>query len=250
MKAETYAAENAVVESHWWFVCRRLLFARLITGFGIDPAAPCLDIGTSSGTNLILLTELGFTQVSGLDSSAEAIAYCAARGLPPVISGTIEAMPFADGSQRLVLATDVLEHVPDDDRALQEIARILEPGGQVLITVPTFQSLWGLQDEVSLHLRRYRLNALRRKVEAAGLTIQTSFYFNFLLFGPIWLARQILRLAKPKLASENDINSPLINRILTALFRLDLAVAPYLRPPFGVSALIVARKPGPGRAPS
>lgn len=243
MKSETYAAEDAVVESHWWFVCRRRLFARLIVGLGIDKTAPTLDVGTSSGTNLILLRDLGFSHVTGLDPSTEAVEYCARRELPPVRLGRIEAMPFENDSMHLILATDVLEHIPDDDAAMAEISRVLVSGGHVLISVPAFPSLWGLQDEVSHHLRRYRMKALASKVQKAGLEIEQSFHFNFLLFGPIWLARQVLSQLKPKVASENAINTPFINRAFCWIFGFDVAVAPWLKPPFGVSVLILARKP-------
>lgn len=247
MKTETYEIEDRVVEHHWWFVCRRRLFARLIRGLGLDAERAVVDVGTSSGTNLILLGELGFRNVSGLDVSPEAVAYCARRGLPPVRLGSAEAMPFADGTVDLLLATDVLEHLADDRAALVEMERVLVPGGRVLITVPAFPSLWGLQDEVSLHLRRYRHAPLLVRLRAAGFEIEQSFHFNFLLFAPIWLARQILRRLRPRVASENEINAPWLNRVLTGVFGLDVRLAPRLRPPFGVSILVLARKPLPDR---
>jgi Methylase involved in ubiquinone/menaquinone biosynthesis len=209
----------------------------------LAPDVPVLDVGTSSGTNLIMLTDLGFTCVTGLDASPEAVRWCAERGLPPVALGDVSAMPFASGSMQLVTATDVLEHVPDDRRALREIARVLEPGGHVLISVPAFPSLWGLQDNVSHHLRRYRRGPLLSKVEAAGLDVVQEFYFNWIPFAPIWCARQLLRVARPNVNSENDINASWLNRLLSLIFGLDVAIAPVLRPPFGVSFLVLARKP-------
>jgi SAM-dependent methyltransferase len=243
MKLETYAAESRVVETHWWFAGRRRLFGRLITALGLAPDAPVLDVGTSSGTNLIMLRDLGFTRVTGLDASPEAVHWCAQRQLPPVILGDIAGMPFADGAFQLVTATDVLEHVPDEAPALAEISRVLAPGGHVLISVPAFPSLWGLQDEVSNHLRRYRRTGLLRLVRAAGLEVCSEFHFNWILFAPIWAVRRLMRFARPRVASENDINTPLVNTVLKALFALDLRLAPRLRLPFGVSLLVLARKP-------
>jgi hypothetical protein len=127
--------------------------------------------------------------------------------------------------------------VQDDVAALKEMSHVLRPGGYTLITVPAFQSLWGLQDEVALHSRRYRLGTLVERVIGAKLTVVRS-YFNYLLFVPIWSARQIIRLARIRLQSENELNSPVINRILTAIFRFDIATAPILGPPFGVSTLV------------
>src|SRR5262249_41444785 len=147
---------------------------------------------------------------------------------------------FSSESFDFVLATDVIEHVRDDVAALEEICRVLRPGGYALITVPAFASLWGLQDEVALHYRRYRLRTLVERVAGVRLTIVRAYYFNYLLFAPIWIARQIMRFARLRLQSENEVNSPLTNRALTTIFRLDVATAPILRPPFGVSALVFA----------
>jgi SAM-dependent methyltransferase len=152
--------------------------------------------------------------------------------------------PFADETFDLVLATDIIEHVDDDIGALRELNRALKSGGHLLITVPAFPSLWGLQDKVSHHKRRYRMHGLKTKVEAAGLIAERRYYFNFILFAPIFLARQIIRIARldDRLKSENEVHSPGINRILLPIFTLDTRLAPILRPPFGVSILMLARK--------
>jgi len=80
-------------------------------------------------------------------------------------------------------------------------------------------------------------------VSGSGSQVERDYYFNYLLFLPIWGARQIIRWLRPQIKSENEVNNPLINRLLSSIFSLDIATAPHLRPPFGVSALIVARKP-------
>jgi hypothetical protein len=79
-------------------------------------------------------------------------------------------------------------------------------------------------------------------VEGAGLEIVDQFYFNYLLFAPIWLARRIVPLVAPKTKSEAELNPPLVNAILAPLMRFDVTTAPLVRPPFGVSYLVLARK--------
>jgi len=242
MERATYAAEAVAEQTHWWFVGRRVLFRRLIERFVGDKGARVLDVGTSTGTNLRMLVEMGYADVTGLDMSEDAIRFCAEKGLPPVRQGDITAMPFDHESFDLVLATDVVEHVDDDERAVSEIERVLVPGGHALFTVPAFPSLWGLQDEVSHHKRRYRRAGFRRLVERSGLEVVDQFYFNYLLFAPIWLARRLLPLLAPQTKSEADLNPPLVNALLLPLMRFDVATAPRLRPPFGVSYLVLARK--------
>lgn len=244
MESTTYAAEAAAEQTHWWFVGRRALFRRLIERFASDRDAPVLDVGTSTGTNLRLLVEMGFHEVTGLDASEEAIRFCAEKGLPRVCHGDMTAMPFEADHFGLALATDVVEHVDDDMQAVAEVARVLAPGGIALFTVPAFQSLWGLQDEVSHHKRRYRRAGFRRLIETSGLEILDQFYFNYVLFAPIWLARRLLPVVAPNAESETVLNPPLVNALLLRVMRFDVATAPLLRPPFGVSYLVLARKPG------
>lgn len=247
MDTTTYEVEAEVEANHWWFVARRRLFADLIGQQMLKPDARVLDIGTSTGTNLRMLREMGFANRVGLDLSEDAIRWCAEKGLGKVEKGDACNLPFADQEFDLVLATDIIEHVDDDLRAVSEIYRVLAPGGTAIITVPAFQSLWGLQDTVSHHKRRYRQQQLLDVVSKAGLESRSSFYFNYLLFVPIWLARQLIKLLGIKLKSENQVNNATLNLLLTWLFKFDVATARSLRPPFGVSILAVTSRPRPDR---
>jgi SAM-dependent methyltransferase len=243
MDAVAYAVEAAVEQSHWWFVGRRRLFARRIERLAIARDARVLDLGTSTGTNLRMLRDIGMTNVVGLDLSDEAIRFCREKGLGKVHKGDITAIPFPDRSFDMVLATDIIEHVDADEKALEEVARILKPGGRAIITVPAFTALWGPQDDLAFHKRRYRMVPLVAKAERAGLRVRDKFYFNFLLFAPIYIARRILSVIPNRVRSENEINGPLMNRILTAIFEADLRAAPYLQPPFGVSIFLLVERP-------
>lgn len=245
MDTSTFDIEAAVEAGHWWFVGRRRLLADVLARHRLSTNLRVLDIGTSTGTNLRLLRDLGFGNRTGLDPSADAIRWCAEKGLGTVIQGDVCALPFDDGAFDLVFATDVIEHVEDDARAMSEIARVLVPGGSVILTVPAFPSLWGLQDVVSHHKRRYRMVGFTRVIDAAGLRRIETYHFNYLLFAPIWLARQLIRLLRIPLKSENQVNNRWINRILTWVFGFDVRSARFVRPPFGVSILSVATKVGP-----
>jgi hypothetical protein len=77
MNPSTYEVEAEVEASHWWFVARRRLLADLIVRQRIAAHSPVLDIGTSTGTNLRLLRDLGFADRRGLDMSDDAIRWCA-----------------------------------------------------------------------------------------------------------------------------------------------------------------------------
>ena len=242
LEPSVYAVEAEVERSHWWFAGRRCLLAEVIDCLALPPTARVLDVGSGTGANLRLLNGLGFADVTGLDASDEAVRFCAEKHLCSVGQGDVCALPFPDAAFDLVLATDVVEHIEDDDKALAELARVLRPGGRALLTVPAFPSLWGLQDEVSHHRRRYRKEDFLRRVARAGLVPRTSFHFNYLLFVPIWLARQLIRLLGIRLDSENQINTPAVNRVLSWVFALDVWSAPRLQPAFGVSIFVLAER--------
>lgn len=243
MDKSVFLAEAKMEATHWWFVERRRLFATLIRKAAIPSDATVVDIGTGTGANLRLLQQMGFSQVVGIDPSADAAHWCAEKGLGDVHTGDIRALPLADASVDLLLATDVIEHVDEDKQAVAEILRVLRPGGTALITVPAFPSLWGLQDIKSHHYRRYRMTPFLQLLEQAGLIVEKKFYFNYLLFAPIFAARQVIRWLRVELGSENEVNNAVLNRLLSFIFRFDVITAPLLKPPFGVSILALVHRP-------
>lgn len=145
-------------------------------------------------------------------------------------------------------AMDVLEHLDDAAAGARSLVQILEPGGWAVITVPAFQFLWGLQDEVSHHRRRYRLADLRALLEGAGFRVEMATYCNSLLFLPIAAARLLMRVYRPRgLKSENMINSPALNSVLRQIFLAECALLRKgWRFPAGVSVLTVARRAAAG----
>ncbi len=247
MERSAQEVEAELEASHWWFVVRRQFLSEAVLALGLAKDARILDVGTGTGSNQRLLRDLGFTNVRGIDISEAAIAFCKEKGFENIVRGDVCQMPFEDGSCDLVLATDVVEHVDDDVRALSEIRRVLAPGGRAMVIVPAFMSLWGLQDEVSHHKRRYRMGQLEQAMREAGLKSEDAFHFNYLLFGPIWLARQMIRILRVPLKSENQVNNGLMNTTLKAVFGFDARTAGRLRPPFGVSIYSLA---APGQVPT
>jgi hypothetical protein len=137
---------------------------------------------------------------------------------------------------------DILEHLDDDSNGIIESYRVLSKGGIMVITVPAFKFLWGIQDIVTGHKRRYSREEINNKLKVAQFDVLKSSYFNFFLFFPILLARRIVRLLGMKIESENEINFPLINFFLKTIFSLEVHLLKYVSFPFGVSILCIARK--------
>ena len=251
MQNQIYEIDAKIEKNHWWFVVRRQMFASYINSFSLNKkTAKILDIGSSSGTNLRMLQDLGFKNYHGFDANLLSQKFCQDKKLGQVIIGDICNSNLESGAYDLIIATDVLEHILDDEKAISEIYRLLKPGGIALITVPCFMMLWSDHDKMLMHKRRYKLAEISQKITAQNLKICESYYFNFLLFLPILLFRKITKLLKIKLRSENKVNSPAINKILKIIFTLDVKISKKLKspfgppfgPPFGVSAFILACK--------
>ncbi len=242
MDAYAYDLETRIESTHWWLVGRRRFLARAIEAVALPREARVLDVGSGTGSNLRLLRELGFIDYRGVDASELAVSYCAEKGLGHVDLGDVCALETADASMDLVMATDIIEHVDDDTAALREIRRVLRPGRHAIVTVPAFPSLWSRHDESAHHKRRYRRGELERRIADAGLVLRRGFYFNYLLFVPIWLARQTFRLLGIEVENENEVNSRALNAALAWIFGLDVVSAPLLRPPFGVTYYALLQK--------
>ena len=244
MMQHTYAIFFEQEESHWWYVGRRRIIRSFVKEIcdRIGNRRPrILDVGCGTGANLFMLSELG--EAEGVDISAQAITFCQARGLSNVRLGAAEDLPYGDDQFDLVTALDVLEHLDDDVGALREMRRVIRPGGRLLLFVPTFMFLWGLQDEVSNHRRRYRLPELRRAVVAAGFEIERTTYANITFFVPTFTVRQVMRLTGISTDSEVRINISALNRVFAWIFGSERWLLRAFNLPFGVSGICVALRP-------
>ena len=117
--------------------------------------------------------------------------------VPPGGSAKIEVgdildIPHPDGSFDVVLASEILEHVPEDVQAISELVRILAPGGTLAVTVPAWFPewvCWQLSDEYHAneggHIRIYKESELRAKLEDAGLEFQYKHHAHA-LHSPFW----------------------------------------------------------------
>lgn len=230
-------------ERRWWDRGRRAILARFLRSFiqpGKRPAM--LSAGCGTGGELRFLSRYG--RVTGIDNHEEALAFCRAASFgDAVVQGSIESLPFKDGSFDFVFALDVLEHLPDDRPALCEIKRVLRVDGIAFITVPAFQWLWSHADEREHHSRRYRRRELEALIRDAGLEPIRVTYYNTILFLPIAAAKLISRLYEPKALATSEVHLPgLINELSSYLFGLEARLLPRVNFPFGISILAIARR--------
>lgn len=243
MQSHHYPILYRVEETHWWYVGRRRIIQDLVDKICTTlnkPNPTILDAGCGTGANLKMLEAYGSAQ--GVDISPQAVEFCRERGLSSVKLGAIEHLPFDDDSFDLVTALDVIEHLDDDVAGLSEMRRVLRSDGRLLVFVPAFMFLWGVQDDVSNHRRRYTLPSLLKAVEAAGFSVEWSSYANISFFLPVFVVRTVMRFLKLRAETEYGINISLMNGPFSSLFAAERFVFKRGRLPFGVSALCIARR--------
>lgn len=243
MQPHTYPIMYRVEGSHWWFVGRRRILssfvARIVENLKI-PKAKILDVGCGTGANLEMLADFG--EAEGVDVSTEALDFCQTRGLHNVRQGEAERLPYEDKSFDLVTGLDVVEHLDNDVAGLQEMRRVLRPGGRALLFVPAFMFLWGVQDDISNHRRRYTIASLKKAVGEAGLEVEQITYANITFFGPILLGRLLMRVTGFRPASENNLTVGFLNGFLGRILGAEAALLRHVGFPFGVSIICIARR--------
>ena len=240
LEQQAYREQFELEDHHWWFAGRRAVIWALLRRAGIGNGLRMLDAGCGTGHNLIEYGRLG--TATGVDFSADAIAFCHQRGLHGATQGRLEALEFGDGAFDLVLATDVLEHLDDDLVAMRELRRVTAPGGHLLATVPAYQWLWSQHDAAHHHFRRYTLRTLRARLAASGWRPVVFSYFNSILLPPIAVVRLLAR-RNPDPAERPDLKltPPLLNAALERPMRIEAGLIERGgRLPAGVSIGIVA----------
>lgn len=202
-----------------------------------------LDAGCGTGGMMLFLQKYG--EVHGVDASDEAIKFCRERKLNFVKKGSVENLPFSDKTFDLVTSFDVLYHqwVNNDRLALAEFARVLKPGGHLLIRVPAYNWLRGSHDLTVGTKHRYTRPELVEKVQTTGLIIQRATYANTLLFPLAVVKRVQEKLMGARENSDIGAVNPLLNNLLKNVLLVEAAGLERIDFPFGLSLFLLAQKP-------
>ena len=232
--------------THFWFHGFRRYVAPAIRRIAAGRRdLDILDCGCGTGYNLKTLLQ-PYGRTFGFDFDADAIRRARATGRP-LVRADIQRIPFRSNTFDLATSFDVVQSVRDDRAALRDMARVLKPGGSVVLNVTALDVLRGDHSDVWGELRRYTRERAVALVCDAGLEPgRISYLFGSLV--PLMLAVrrvQAMRRRYRAPTGDEDLTVPSlpVNLALTALVRAEVALASRVTMPFGSSLLIVARKP-------
>lgn len=228
--------------------------------FGVDAGHRVLDMGCGGGRHAFAVLRRGARVVAfdadqgeldGVRLMADAMA---AEGEVPVgghlecVRGDALDLPFEDASFDRIIAAEVLEHIPDDSRAIAELVRVLAPGGRIAVTVPAAfpeRINWMLDadyhDTPGGHVRIYTKGELAGRLREAGLDVRGSRRAHA-LHSPYWWIRCAGGVDRDDRWLAKRYHDVLVRQIMEdppALRVLDDALNPVL----GKSLILYAVKP-------
>ena len=244
---KNYVAQYHRLETtHWWFLIRQKIIIQVLKKYipKQKHSLKILNAGAASGASSQWLSSLG--EVISVENDVLFLDFLMNENVA-VVNASVTALPFDDDSFDVVCALDVVEHVADDAKTIDELIRVCKPGGKICITVPACQSLWSAHDEVNKHFRRYSKKELISLVDWQKNKLLYSTHFNTILFPLIFIVRKIGKLFRKKDNKEkSDFDYYKTNRLLSAalkkIFGLEVFLLKFVKFPFGVSLLMLIEK--------
>lgn len=237
MEPAEYALMDAAEQRMWWY---RALHARLTDALA-DTHGRILDAGCGTGGFLAVLANARpDLACHGLEYNQAAAARARAKSGAAIAQGSVNALPFRDASFDAAIAADVLCHAAvDPTAALQEVKRVLRPGGRLIVNMPAYQWLHSAHDRRVQNARRLTKSATVALLRRAGFHSITARYWNGLLL-PLMIAQRKI-LARGDTVSDVGAFPPWLDAILHGMTQLERRLP--VPPPAGGSILAIAEKP-------
>ncbi|MBI2633328.1 MAG: methyltransferase domain-containing protein [Parcubacteria group bacterium] len=246
---------DAVEKKHFWHRGRNAIIYQTIKS--VIPKEKIwgtrfLEIGCGNGNILRYLKEKGMRALEGSELSEKGLARCkenlsTSHYSVPLYRVNALTTPFPSESYETIGLFDIIEHIDDDQRVLNEAYRMCEKNGFLFMTVPAHQSLWSPLDDAFGHKRRYDKKELVEKIKKAGFTVKKISYFIFFLFPILLISRKLSAHKKQsqkvpiRYSSEFKI-VPVVNTIFYLLIKLESMLLKKINLPMGNSLICIAQK--------
>jgi SAM-dependent methyltransferase len=171
---------------------------------GIGPSVKMIDVGCGAGRHAfeayrrgaeVIAFDRDESELRSVDAILRAMGETGeapAAASAKVVLGDALRLPYADETFDCVIASEILEHIPQDGAAIAELIRVLKVGGTLAVSVPRWlpeRLCWLLSDEYHSneggHVRIYRASELRDKIIAGGMEL-THAHHAHALHSPFW----------------------------------------------------------------
>jgi SAM-dependent methyltransferase len=164
----------------------------------------------------------------------------------PLFQGECSRLPFADNSFTLVTACEVLYHrnISDVAAVVREFARVLRPGGALLIVDSAYSSCYSGHDQIAHGARRFTKGELVAALQSAGLEVVHATYAYALILPIVWLLRRFKSLFGVREEQGGELAETWrpLNSLVVSWFRLEAVLAGYWGLPFGLSVQVLGKK--------
>lgn len=231
-------------EKHFWFIARKEYILQNIQKY-ISSDKKIIEIGAGTGNVSRYLQENAYTNISVGEMHNNGLRYAKSYGIKECYQFDLLNSPFKNEFDTVCMF-DVLEHIGDDDTALQNVYESLTESGNIVLTVPSHMWLWNRDDTIAGHKTRYTKRELIKKLETNGFEILKARYF-FISIVPLLLLRTFLNRDNGNDVAEREYSkdismNPLLNKILLMISRIENKLNNFFPNIFGGSLFVIARK--------
>jgi SAM-dependent methyltransferase len=234
-------------DTSFWFGHRNDCIIAVIKRF--PPNGAILDVGGGNGYVIRRILDEGFEAVLLEPGSIGALNGKTRRHIPEVICSTLEDACFLNNSLDAIGCFDVIEHIQNDQSFIEQVYKLLKPGGLLYATVPAHQWLWSLSDNTAQHYRRYNRKMIVSLLDSKFELVFHSYFFGILAL-PIFFLRilpfRLGILKKDKVLSselEHGTGGGFLVKILKIILEKEYEeIRRGKKKQFGTSCLFVARK--------
>lgn len=236
MTEVTQAGSSSIEQSdYWWYRARAALLHAVLSPH-LGQVDRMLDVGSADAPSVSWMRGAHQRFAADLDP----------RGLRPGegVCTSALALPFADEVFDVVGAFDVVEHCEPEAQALDEMSRVLRPGGRLLLSVPAYQWAWSDHDVRAGHHRRYTRQRIVEAVRRSGLEVERSTYAFALVF-PFFVAERVARRLRRTAPAQTGLTPVpgVLDRAFVTLSHLEARWLTGHDVPFGSSVFVAAVKP-------
>lgn len=244
MDRSAYQQHLDVDRSHFWRVAKRELLRDLLTEIGPpERQLRLLDIGGASSLYPAVLAEWG--SVTVVEPDGECVETARAVLGTDIRQGSLPDDLGVEGPFDVISMLDVLEHIENDQQALEVVRSLLAPDGRLILTVPALPVLYSDHDRALHHFRRYTRRTLTEAIDGAGLRVRRVGYWTSLLL-PLLVAQRSVSKARsalrPNRNPEYSVKLPgkTLNSILGAAMTMERHLLRSMRMPIGSSLFAIA----------